>query len=1005
MPTQERQLEEHFIEKLRDLKYEYREDICDRATLEQNFREKFEALNRVTLTPSEFSRLLEEIITPDVFTAARTLRERNSFTRDDGTPLNYTLVNIKDWCKNTFEAINQLRINTDNSHHRYDIILLINGVPVVQIELKTLGINPRRAMEQIVDYKNDTGNGYTRTLLCFLQLFIVSNRDSTYYFANNNARHFAFNAEERFLPIYQFADEANKKITHLDDFADTFLVKCTLAQTISRYMVLIASEQKLMMMRPYQIYAVKAIVDCIHQNCGNGYIWHTTGSGKTLTSFKASTLLKDNPDIEKCLFVVDRKDLDRQTREEFNKFQEGCVEENTNTATLVRRLLSDDYADKVIVTTIQKLGLALDENSKRNKQQKKDGKATYKEQLEPLSNKRIVFIFDECHRSQFGENHKAIKEFFPQAQLFGFTGTPIFEVNATAKQFEGEEGQFKTTVDLFQKQLHAYTITHAIEDANVLRFHVDYYKPEGKSAPKPGESLAKRAIVDAILTKHDAATGGRRFNTLLATASINDAIEYHTLFKTVQAEKQAADPAAATTFQPLNIACVFSPPAEGDKDVQQIQEDLPQEKEDNAVEPEKKKAALKAILADYNARFGSNHTVGEFDLYYQDVQKRIKDQQWPNADHPHAQKIDITIVVDMLLTGFDSKYLNTLYVDKNLKHHGLIQAFSRTNRVLNGTKPYGNILDFRQQQDAVDAAIALFSGENAGPKAREIWLVDKAPVVIEKLQDAVQKLDAFMQSQGLACAPEAVPNLKGDEARAAFINHFKEVQRLKTQLDQYTDLSDDNAATIEQILPKENLLGFRGAYLETAQRLKAQQGKGTGQPSADVDQLDFEFVLFASAVIDYDYIMGLIARYAGQTPGKIKMSRDQLVALIRGQANFMDDGQDIIDYVDSLKDVKGTSETTIREGYQRFEAEKQSQELADIAQRHGLATAALQTFVDGILLRMIFDGEQLSDLMAPLGLGWKARTQKELALMEELVPLLRKRAQGRDISGLNAYEQ
>ena len=716
-----------------------------------------------------------------------------------------------------------MRINTDNSHHRFDVILLINGVPVVQIELKTLGINPRRAMEQIVDYKTDPGNGYTRTLLCFIQLFIVSNRDSTYYFANNNPRHFAFNAEERFLPIYQFASEDNKKIAHLDDFADSFLVKCTLGQMISRYMVLIASEQKLMMMRPYQIYAVKAIVNCIHQNCGNGYIWHTTGSGKTLTSFKASTLLKDNADIEKCLFVVDRKDLDRQTREEFNKFQEGCVEENTNTGTLVRRLLSDDYADKVIVTTIQKLGLALDENSKRNKQQKKDGKSTYKEQLEPLRDKRIVFIFDECHRSQFGENHKAIKEFFPQAQLFGFTGTPIFEVNATAKQFEGEVGQFKTTVDLFQKQLHAYTITHAIEDANVLRFHVDYFKPEGKGAPKPGVSLAKRAIVDAILAKHDTATGGRRFNALLATASINDAIEYHALFKTLQTEKQAADP----DFHPLNIACVFSPPAEGDADVKQIQEDLPQEKEDNAVEPEKKKAALKAILADYNGRFGSNHTVSEFDLYYQDVQKRSKDQQWPNADYPHAQKIDLTIVVDMLLTGFDSKYLNTLYVDKNLKHHGLIQAFSRTNRVLNGTKPYGNILDFRQQQDAVDAAIALFSGENAGPKAREIWLVDKAPVVIEKLQGAVQKLDAFMKSQGLDCAPEAVPNLKGDEARAAFINHFKEVQRLKTQLDQYTDLSDDNAATIEQILPNENLLGFRGAYLETAQRFRDQQGKGT----------------------------------------------------------------------------------------------------------------------------------------------------------------------------------
>jgi type I restriction enzyme R subunit len=417
----EQEIEQSLIEKLGDLKYTYRPDIRDRAALEQNFREKFEALNRVHLTDSEFQRLMDEIVTPDVFAAARLLRGINSFTRDDGTPLNYTLVNIKDWCKNSFEIISQLRINTDYSHHRYDVILLINGVPAAQIELKTLGINPRRAMEQIVEYKHDPGNGYTRTLLCFVQLFIVTNRDETWYFANNNPRHFSFNADERFLPVYQFAAEDNKKITHLDDFAGKFLPKCTLAQMISRYMVLVASEQRLLMMRPYQIYAVKAIVECIHQNCGNGYIWHTTGSGKTLTSFKASTLLKDNPDIEKCVFVVDRKDLDRQTREEFNRFQDGCVEENTNTETLVRRLLSEDYADKVIVCTIQKLGLALDGNNKRN----------YKERLEPLRNKRMVFIFDECHRSQFGDNHKAIREFFPKAQLFGFTGTPIFEENAS----------------------------------------------------------------------------------------------------------------------------------------------------------------------------------------------------------------------------------------------------------------------------------------------------------------------------------------------------------------------------------------------------------------------------------------------------------------------------------------------------------------------------------------------------------------------------------------------
>ncbi|MEO6075931.1 MAG: DEAD/DEAH box helicase family protein, partial [Dokdonella sp.] len=441
MHVRESAVEQELVTKLGELKYTLRPDICDRASLERNFVEKFESLNRVYLTPGESQRLLDEIVTADVFAAAQRLRETSTFTRDDGTPLHYTLVNTRDWCKNTFEVVSQLRINSDNSHHRYDVILLINGMPVTQIELKTLGISPRRAMQQIVDYKADPGNGYTRTLLCFIQLFIVSNRTDTYYFANNNARHLSFSADEQFLPVYQFADEANTKITHLDAFADAFLAKCTLGHMLSRYMVLVQSEQKLMMMRPYQIYAVKAIVDCIEKNGGNGYIWHTTGSGKTLTSFKASTLLKDNPDIEKCLFVVDRKDLDRQTREEFNRFQDGCVEENTNTDTLVRRLLSDDRADKVIVTTIQKLGLALDASSNRN----------YTQRLQPLRDKRMVFIFDECHRSQFGDNHQAIKEFFPRAQMFGFTGTPIFNENASSVQREGDQARVRTTLDLFQR--------------------------------------------------------------------------------------------------------------------------------------------------------------------------------------------------------------------------------------------------------------------------------------------------------------------------------------------------------------------------------------------------------------------------------------------------------------------------------------------------------------------------------------------------------------------------
>jgi type I restriction enzyme R subunit len=984
--TKEQQIEEILIEKLQGLGYTYRPDIRDCEALERNFREKFEALNQVRLTEAEFARLRDEIISPDVFVCSERLRTRNTFMRENGTPLHYQLVNLKDWCKNSFEVVSQLRINTHSSFHRYDVILLINGLPLVQIELKTLQVSPRRAMQQIVEYKQDPGNGYTNTLLCFVQLFIVSNRTTTWYFANNNAEHFRFDADERFLPVYRWATPDNKKVTHLDDFAEAFLAKCTLAEMISRYMVLIQTERRLVLMRPYQIYAVKAIVDCIQQNRGNGYIWHTTGSGKTLTSFKASTLLKDDPTIEKVLFVVDRKDLDRQTREEFNRFQPGCVEENTNTETLVKRLLSDDYADKVIVTTIQKLGLALDADHRND----------YRKRLEPLRDKRLVFIFDECHRSQFGDNHRAIRAFFPKAQLFGFTGTPIFGDNATYKTIEGREARMVTTADVFDKQLHAYTITHAIDDGNVLRFHVDYYKPEGAPV-KPGETLEQK-VVEAILEKHHAATNHRRFNALLATASIDDAIEYYRLFREIQARRQQEDP----DFQPLNVACVFSPPANGNRDIAQLQEDLPQEQLDNRQEPDRKREALKEIIADYNARYGTNFSLDTFDLYYQDIQKRIKDQKYPNRDLPRGQKIDLTIVVDMLLTGFDSQYLNTLYVDKNLKHHGLIQAFSRTNRVLNDSKPYGNILDFRAQKEAVDEAITLFSGE-AGERAREIWLVDPAPVVVGKLAEAVEKLQEFMQSQGLECQPEEVANLKGDEARAAFINHFKEVQRLRTQLDQYTDLDEATHTQIEEVLPTDTLRAFQGVYLDVAARLKAEQGKAA-DPADPVQQLDFEFVLFDSALIDYDYIMKLIERFSAKGPKKQKMTRDELIGLLRSNAKFLDEREEIIEYVNTLKEGEGLSEQQIREGYERFKTEKYARAVAEIAAKHGLAPEALQGFIDGILRRMIFDPDALTELLQPLGLGWKARAQKELALMEDLAPLLRKLAQGKEISGLEVYD-
>ncbi|HMO16851.1 MAG TPA: type I restriction endonuclease subunit R [Oligoflexia bacterium] len=1002
----ESEIENKLLEKLKDLKYTYNKNIKDRAALERNFRHHFEALNKVALTDSEFARLMDQVITPDVYAASKMLREYNSFERDDGTPLNYSLVNIKDWCKNNFEVVNQLRINTDNSHHRYDVFLLINGLPLVQVELKTLSISPRKAIQQIVDYKNEPGNGYGKTLLCFVQLFIVSNEHATWYFSNNNNSHFAFDADERFLPVYQFAAKDNKKINHLHDFSESFLSKCTLGNMISKYMVLVATEQKMLIMRPYQIYAVKAIVDCIKDNCGNGYIWHTTGSGKTLTSFKASTLLKDNPDIEKCIFVVDRKDLDRQTREEFNRFQEKCVEENTDTRKLVNRLLSNDYADKVIVTTIQKLGIALkgtnNSSLETNKGRSSNGfskKRNYVEELAPLKNKRIVFIFDECHRSQFGEYHKTIKEFFPNSQLFGFTGTPIFEDNATYIKVDGEEASFKTTKDIFERELHAYTITNAIEDKNVLKFHVDYYKAEEGLKVKKGEEITKKAILKSILKKHESATAGRKFNALFATSSINDAIEYYKLFSEIQLSKLTENP----EYKSLNIACVFSPPSDVSPEVAQIQEDLEQEKEDNKVNPDEKKAALTEIINEYNLKFSTNFSISDFDSYYKDVQQRIKDQKFPNQDFPHEQKIDILIVVDMLLTGFDSVYLNTLYIDKNLKYHGLIQAFSRTNRVLNDTKPNGIIIDFRNQQDKVDEAIKLFSGED-GESAKEIWLVDSAPVLIQHYEESVRQLEEFMGNQGLILSPDQIPNIKGDEARIQFIRLFQEVQRDKTKLDQFTDLTPEQIQEIHNILPPDVLTGFKGEYMETARGFRDRPRKNDDTGKA-IEQLDFEFVLFSSAVIDYDYIMKLASDYTKGGTKSEQMTKEQLLELIRSDAKFINDREYLEEYIQTLKVGASLNEREIREGLNRFIAEKNNKRIYEIADKHSISQKELKNLIDITIRRTIFDGEALSELFLRLDLGWKERSQRELSLMDDLIPLLNKLSQGRNISGLQAYER
>lgn len=982
MIQSEAQLEQQFLEKLQEMKYTYRSDIRNLDALESNFRQKFERLNFVSLSDDEFRKLLQENVTADVFTASKRLREKQTFTRNDGTTFDYSLVNLRDWCKNDYEVVNQLSINTANSHQRYDVIILINGLPLVQIELKRHSVSPMKAVEQIVRYKQDRGNGYTNTLMCFMQLFIVSNGGSdTMYFANNNDEHFHFDATNNYLPVYHAADESNHIIAELFKFSDMMLTKCTLGRLISRYMVLVETEKKILVMRPYQIYAVESIVNCVSENNQNGYIWHTTGSGKTLTSFKASTLLKYNRDIEKCVFVVDRKDLDKQTRDEFNKFQEGCVEQNANTAALVSRLESTDYADKVIVTTIQKLGIALDSTNKNKFQQR----------LERLRDKRIVFIFDECHRSQFGENHAAIRNFFPKAQLFGFTGTPIFEENSSYTRINGQQAEYITTKDVFQKCLHQYTITNAITDNNVLRFKVEHYGNTDADGNHINEPLNIWQIVKHILDNHDTLTANRRFNALLATPSIPEAIIFYEVFKDLQDALVKEDP----DYVPLNVTAVFTPPMRNSSD-----EDLPQEEADNNEDPEHNKSELGKIIDNYNAQFGTNFTVDLFDEYYRDVQQRVKDQKYPNKDLPHAKKLDIVIVVEMMLTGFDSKFLNTLYVAKDLKWHGLIQAFSRTNRILDGTKPYGNIICYRNLEKQMDDAMVLFSGFDHD-KGKEYWLVEPVESVVEKYKEAIRQLQTVMNGMGLECKPDEVINIPQGENTGEFISAFKDVQRLALKLDQYVDMPEEMKDAIETAMPGDTLQQFRTAYLDLARRRRNE--KGSQAKEDPEDEPDFELSLFSSTLVDYDYIMKLLAKYTDTHFEKVKITKEQLLGILSGSVDLMNERDYLKAFIEEeLHKGSGISEKEIRERYKAYKDKRFNQQIAALAAEYGIESSALEAFVAETTKLRRLDEDALRDLLSHID-GWKQRKAAKEGLLVRLAPLFTLLSGGNTIEGLNAY--
>lgn len=712
----EYQLENELIGQLQQLGYAS-VTLKDESQLLSNLKTQVERANGLApLSETEWKQVISFLNTGTVFERAKNLRDLFPVKFDDGTSKHLFFLS-DDPSKNIYQVTNQITIDHRDYNgrtSRFDVTLLVNGLPLVQIELKKRGMEIAEAFNQTQRYIREAywaGQG----LFGFIQLFIISNGANTRYYSNGTTGiEFAF----------PWADVTNKHINEIVDFAEAFLNHQHLTQMLTQYMVLLETTKSLMVLRPYQIYAVQKIVEHVQNSDQNGYIWHTTGSGKTLTSFKASQIIMNMPDVEKVLFVVDRNDLDTQTSREFNAFKAESVDSTDSTHTLVKQL--DQRHDKLIVTTIQKLNRAISTDR-------------YLEHINYLKDKKVVFIFDECHRSQFGDTHQNIKKFFSNAQMFGFTGTPIFEENSQSKA-----GLKLTTDYLFNQCLHQYVIVDAIRDRNVLQFQIDYrgkYTAKGMQnnldCDDDVEGIDTQELYDNpqrlemiaryIVETHDTKTKSREFTAMFCVSSVDTLTQYYDLFEKVQAEKQQQDEAQGRLFKPLTIATIFSYGANEAVDTVDQNGLIHEESTDTPTQiNQSSRDKLERYIANYNAQFGTNYNSGDgFYAYYRDIADRVKKKQ-----------IDILLVVNMFLTGFDSKPLNTLYVDKNLKYHGLIQAFSRTNRVYNDKKPFGNIISFRNLKRATDEALALFSNK----EARKTVLVPSFEEIQQDYADAVEKL-------------------------------------------------------------------------------------------------------------------------------------------------------------------------------------------------------------------------------------------------------------------------
>lgn len=851
-------LEEQLIAQLQKLNYGYIV-INSEKDLLHNLKGQLEKHNQTVLsktgnaqfTQTEFERVLNLLSKGSVFEKSKILRQKQHIIRDNGDNLYFEFLNTEFWCQNQYQVTNQVS-QEGKFKNRYDVTILINGLPLVQIELKRRGLELKEAFNQINRYQRHSF-GANSALFQYIQIFIISNGVNTKYYANNR--------NQSFKQTFYWTDIENKRLSNiLNGFTDTFLEPCHLSKMICKYIVLNEAYKIPMVLRPYQFYAVETLIERVKNSTKNGYIWHTTGSGKTLTSFKASQILMALPQVHKVVFVVDRKDLDYQTTKEFNSFQEGCIDGTDNTQNLVKQFIGT-YVDKkgeaknskLIVTTIQKLNTAI-------------SKLKYEVKMADLKDKRIIFIFDECHRSQFGDTHKRIKEFFSNAQMFGFTGTPIFADNAA----KNEHGK-RTTKDLFEDCLHKYVITDAIKDENVLKFAVEYV---GRYKHKDGretnidievedidtkelmeDETRLEKITDYIIKHHNRKTQSREFTAMFCINNVPTLIKYVDLFKKKKAEG----------LHNLNIATIFSYGAnEDDADANgfiNFETDF-----DNVdlnvvadTKPEYKinqhsRDKLEEFIGDYNKLFGDNFSTKDtesFYNYFKDISKKVKER-----------KIDILVVVNMFLTGFDSPTLNTMYVDKNLRYHGLIQAYSRTNRILNEQKSQGNIVAFRNLKNRTDEAITLFSNK----EAIEV-------IIMKPYEDYTDKFDeAFDHLISLTPTTDKVDDLETEDDELEFIKAFRDLMRIKNVLTAFSDFKWADLKMNEQ-----QFEDFKSKYLDLYDKVKSSHQK---EKVSILEDVDFELELIHRDEINVAYIIQLLIKLKAQKQKETTKTEQEIFSLL-----------------------------------------------------------------------------------------------------------------------------